>query len=112
MVLGAVLLLFPGGSMYFYLVSVFLIGLGSGPVFPNMMSMNAYNFDKRTMSRVMSLQMMIGYLGFGLMTPLMIQIFQYTTVEAYPYVVLAMTGLLTLITIMFLRYKLHIKQER
>lgn len=112
MVLGAVLLLIPGGSMYYYLISVFLIGLGSGPVFPNMMSMNAHNFDKRTMSRVMSLQMMIGYLGFGLMTPLMIQIFQYTTVEAYPYVVLAMIGLLSIVSILFLRYKLHIKQER
>jgi fucose permease len=112
MVLGAILLLIPGGTIYYYMSSVFLIGLGSGPVFPNMMSMNVHNFDKRTMSRVMSLQMMVGYLGFGLMTPLMIQIFQYTTVELYPYIVLVMTGLLVVVTTLFLRYKLHIKQER
>lgn len=112
MLFGAVMLMIPGLSMYYYLGSVFLIGLGSGPVFPGMMSMNNHNFDKRTMSRVMSLQMMVGYLGFGLLTPLMIQIFQYTTVEIYPYIVFIMTVILLLITIKFLRYKLHIKQER
>lgn len=111
MLLGGILLFFDDQSTLYYFICVGLIGVGSGPVFPNMMHMNPYNFKQSMMSKIMSIQMVFGYLGFGILTPLMGQLFQYTTIELYPIIVIALTILLLLITYQFLRFNLHHKQK-
>jgi fucose permease len=112
MVIGAVVLLIPGQALFHYHMGVALLGIGSGPVFPNMMYMNPHNFEKRTMSRVMSLQMMIGYIGFGILTPLMGQVFDWTTIAWYPFIALAWSVLLLVVTLRFFALKLSSQTKK
>jgi len=112
MVVGGILLLLPGLPIVFYYLAVGFIGVGSGPVFPNMMHMNPHNFNKQAMSRIMSLQMIVGYLGFGLLTPIMGQVLQYTSITIYPYVIVGLSVVLLLITIQFFGYQLHKTNEK
>ncbi|QMS84631.1 MFS transporter [Candidatus Xianfuyuplasma coldseepsis] len=109
MLLGSLLLLLPLNNIYLIYLFVGLIGLGSGPVFPNMMHMNPSNFDKQKMSKIMSLQMVIGYLGFGLITPLMGQVFDLVSINIYPYITTIMSFVLLIITVQLIQFKLHIK---
>jgi MFS family permease len=91
-------------------VSFFLLGLGSGPIYPNMMHLNKEFFGSFKLSRVMSLQMVIGYTGFGILTPLAGQWFERVSVLAFPYFVFLMgTLLLTLSVIYFKRQKRALK---
>jgi fucose permease len=112
MLVGGILLLIPSMPILYYYISIGLIGIGSGPVFPNMMHMNPYNFSKQAMSRIMSTQMIVGYLGFGILTPIMGQVFQRTTIDIYPYVVIFLTTGLLLITIRFVQFQLHKTNEK
>jgi len=113
-IIGEIFMLIAGVSLFitidslpFYYIIVGLLGLGSGPVFPNMMYMNPQNFDQRKMSRIMSLQMAIGYVGFGALTPLMGLLFQETTITIYPIIILLWSGVLIFITIQFFSFKLQ-----
>jgi len=67
---------------------VFFLGFGCGPIFPNMMYLNAQNFRKDYSSKVTSLQMVIGYLGFGMFTPLAGVMFDFVSMKLYPLYIL------------------------
>lgn len=109
MVLAGLMMFINSSSLWIYYVTVGLLGLGSGPVFPNMMYMNPKNFDQRKMSRIMSLQMAIGYVGFGALTPFMGLLFQETTIAIYPIVITIWSVVLFLITYQFISFKLSTK---
>lgn len=102
---GAFLLFFNSNQPWFYVVSVTLIGLGSGPVFPNMMMLNTSLFEKKVLSRVMSLEMAIGYLGFGILTPLAGMLFQILGIRFYPVLMAIVT--LTTIALTLRLFKKH-----
>jgi MFS family permease len=80
-----------------------LFGLGCAPIYPNMMFLNSLHFEKKQMSKIMSLQMAVGYLGFGLLTPLAGLIFDKTTIAIYPYFIFVVGGLIALILIYYMR---------
>ncbi len=105
--LGAGLLFINVSSPWFYVLAVSLIGLGSGPVFPNMMMLNITIFDKRVLSRVISLEMAIGYVGFGLLTPLAGMVFQQFGISLYPFL---MAGV-ALLTLFLTRHLFKLKPE-
>lgn len=105
--LGAGLLFINVSSPWFYVLAVSLIGLGSGPVFPNMMMLNITIFDKRVLSRVISLEMAIGYVGFGLLTPLAGMVFQQLGISLYPFL---MAGV-ALLTLFLTRHLFKLKPE-
>lgn len=105
MLTGGTLLLFKFNHYYFYFIIIGLIGLGSGPIFPNMMFINKHNFAEKHLSKIISLQMVIGYMGFGLLTPLAGLLFDRISISLYPYVLILSLSVLTILTYRYLRSK-------
>ena len=93
-VLSGLLLFLEVDTLWPYFIIAGLYGLGSCPIYPNMMYLNALHFDKNKLSKIMSLQMGIGYLGFGVLTPLYGWIFDMTTIRIYPFFVVGLGVLL------------------
>jgi len=109
MITGALLLLFRFNSYYFYFIIIGIIGLGSGPIFPNMMFINKHQFEEKQLSKIISLQMVIGYMGFGLLTPLAGLLFDQVSITLYPYILIFSLSLLTLAIILYLKPKPFLK---
>ena len=103
MYISALLLLFNYNSIAYYFIIIGLLGIGSGPIFPNMMFLNNSKFTQKHLSKVISLQMVIGYMGFGLLTPLAGLIFDQISIGLYPYVLLFSMTSLSLAIYLFLR---------
>ncbi len=110
MVVSALGLFIPFQAVYLSMGLFFLIGFGSAPVYPNMMHMNTRNFKPNQVSRIISLQMVIGYVGFGLITPLFGGILDLISIELYPWILLTGTTLLWLVTRWFMTQ--HIPEGR
>ena len=90
-------------SMIISMILFFFIGMGSGPVYPNMMHMNTVNFKPSQVSRIISLQMVIGYVGFGLITPLMGTLIDRVSMQLFPVILIIATTLLLLLTVGFVK---------
>lgn len=102
---GAVLLLFNVQFEAFYFIVVGILGIGSGPIYPNMMFTNNTHFEPKELSKIISLQMVIGYMGFGIMTPLAGLLFGITSIAFYPFVLMGASTVLALLTIRYIRLK-------
>ena len=103
---SAILMFFTFNSLWIYASIVFLLGLGSGPIYPNMMYVNAFHFEKRKLSKIISMQMVIGYMGFGVLTPLTGLFFDRMSISYYPYFV-TFYGIL-----LFILARMYIQQMR
>ena len=99
-------MLFEYSNNQVYIALILIVGLGSGPVFPNMIHMNDKNFDSKKMSKIMSLQMTIAYISFGVLTPFMGFVFQWTSIELFPIVAVVMTTLQVIIVVKFMTLNL------
>lgn len=66
---GAVLLLLPL-PRYFQLAALILIGVGAGPIFPNMLHVTPLRFGADVSQQVIGYQMAASYIGCSLMPPL------------------------------------------
>ncbi len=102
--LGAVLL-FVKLDYWFYFVVAGLLGFGSGPIYPNLMFSNNFHFSKEKLSRIISLQMVIGYMGFGLLTPLAGLFFDRVSIAFYPVFLISASLLLVILTVKYLYEK-------
>ena len=103
LLLGALLL---GLAIYvpvLSFLSFFVLGFSMGPIYPNMMHMNKERFGAKKLSRVMSLQMVIGYTGFGILTPLAGQWFERVSMAYLPLFILIMGTLLWVLTKIYLK---------
>jgi fucose permease len=92
-----------------YYVIVFLFGFGAAPIYPNMMFLNNTFYTKKHLSKVISLQMSIGYIGFGLFTPLAGALFDLINITIYPYFILVNSLILLMITARY--FKLFPKRD-
>jgi len=108
MIIASPLLWFNFQAINLYFVIVFVLGLGAAPIYPNMMYLNGQVFTKEKLSKMMSLQMGIGYLGFGLLTPAAGALFQFTTIAIYPFIMVVITGILG---ILIYHYMKQIKEK-
>ena len=88
-----------------YFVIAGLLGLGAGPIYPNMMFLNKEKFSSEHMSRYISLQLLIGNMGGGLLTPVMGQIFQRTNIIVFPFILVVASIILVLLIINYLKTK-------
>lgn len=98
------------GDLAMSLVMVGVYGLGCAPVFPNMMFLNSERFERQRLSKIMSLQMAIGYMGFGVLAPLAGLWFERFSLAHYPVFIVIGAGMLGLFTLRFFRItlsKLH-----
>jgi len=110
-VLSGILMFLSVPSILFYYGVVFLFGLGSAPVFPNMMYMNSENFEKSKMSKIMSLQMALGYVGFGALTPLAGLVFEKISISIYPIFIVSISVLILFITLHYIKVIKKGKEE-
>jgi fucose permease len=88
------LMLFEFPFVWIYPLIVFLFGFGCAPIFPNMMFLNSSHFEQKKLSKIMSLQMGVGYMGFGLLTPLAGMIFDLSTIALFPIFMIIMSAIL------------------
>ncbi len=88
------LMLFEFQYVWIYPMIVFLFGLGCAPIFPNMMFLNSRHFEPKKLSKIMSLQMGVGYMGFGLLTPLAGMVFDLSTIALFPIIMIVMCAIL------------------
>jgi fucose permease len=111
-VIAGFLLILDFANVYLLAGVVFLFGLGCAPIYPNMMFLNSLHFEKKQMSKIMSLQMAVGYLGFGLLTPLAGLIFDKTTIAIFPYFIFVVGAMIALIMIRYMRRTTHLVQTQ
>ncbi|MBN3490597.1 MFS transporter [Acholeplasma equirhinis] len=89
----------------YYFVVIGLIGIGCGPIYPNMMFINNDYYKPNEISKVMSFQMVIGYMGFGILTPLAGLLFDRLSIELYPFVLLFSTTVLIVLLSRYMKLK-------
>lgn len=53
--------------LYVSMLSLFFIGMGIGPVFPNLVHLTPYNFGENVVESVMGLQQAVSYVGVMIM---------------------------------------------
>ncbi|TVP94596.1 MAG: MFS transporter [Acholeplasmatales bacterium] len=99
--LAGILLFALNGGLIVSLISVALYGLGCAPVFPNLMFLNSERFEPKHLSKIMSLQMAIGYMGFGILTPLAGLWFDRISLHHFPVFVVLGAGVLLVLTHQF-----------
>jgi fucose permease len=98
-------------NLYLYFSIVFLLGLGCAPIFPNMIFLNNSVFEKNKLSKIISLQMAVGYLGFGVLTPLAGILFDLFNISFYPLLLLFLSVLTLVITVSYLNLKKNKKSS-
>lgn len=108
MLIAGVLMVVEWSWVYLYFGIVFLFGLGAGPIYPNMMFMNSKVFERHKLSKIMSLQMGIGYMGFGLLTPLAGLFFGRISITYYPLWIGLMCLLMISMTIQYRKHTAHL----
>lgn len=108
LVCACVLLLLPLGSAAASIAALFLIGLGNGPIYPNMVNLVPENFGRDISASVIGAQMAVAYLGFMLAPPLFGLIAQGIGVAAMPTV---LTIWLVLLIAGTLLLRKRLKQE-
>ena len=81
----------------FAVVGLFLIGLGNGSIYPNMIHLTPHNFGKEVSQSIMGSQIAFAYIGVMLAPPMVSFISGVFGIKAYPillavlYVVMAIT---------------------
>jgi fucose permease len=101
--LAAILLLFlplPSGIAG---VGLFMIGIGNGPIFPNLLHLTPQNFGKDISQAVMGLQMATTYIGIMFMPPLFGLIAQNISIGLFPFYLLIMFGIMSGATYLMIR---------
>lgn len=71
-------------------VGLFLVGLGNGPLFPNMLHLTPINFGRELSEAAMSTEMAASYVGILAMPALFGLLAQGFSVSLFPYYLLAM----------------------
>lgn len=111
MLLAGILMFIKFDFVLIYFIVVFIFGFGAGPIFPNMMYMNSLVFEKQKLSKIISLQMGIGYMGFGLLTPLAGLFFGKVDIFFYPIFISLISLILIIITISYRKHTNHLKDS-
>ena len=92
-----VIMLLPLGDI-FAVVGLFLIGLGNGSIYPNMIHLTPHNFGKEVSQSIMGSQIAFAYIGVMLAPPVVSLISSVFGIKVYP-VLLALLYIVMVITI-------------
>ena len=82
----------------FCVVALFLIGLGNGSIYPNMIHLTPHNFGKDVSQSIMGSQIAFAYIGVMLAPPMVSLISSVFGIKVYP-VLLALLYIVMVITI-------------
>ncbi len=72
-------------SGIFTVVGLFLIGLGNGSIYPNMIHLTPHNFGKEASQAIMGSQIAFAYIGVMLAPPMVSFISGVFSIKIYPY---------------------------
>ncbi len=105
-VLGvAIMILLIPGPVYFSIAGLFLVGLGNGPLFPNLNYLTPQNFGEKFSQSVVSVQMCSSYVGI-LVGPFIFSLIGQTVgMVAFPFYILALFCVMAGAAITFNRFK-------
>ncbi|MFV0529062.1 MAG: MFS transporter [Lachnospiraceae bacterium] len=73
---------------------LFLVGLGNGTLYPNLIHLTPQNFGKRMSQSVMGVQMAASYVGTMLMPPFFGLLAQNISISLFPYYLLGLFGVM------------------
>ena len=110
-ILAAGLMFIDNAPIWLYFIVVGLFGLGCAPIYPNMMFLNSVYFEKRKLSKMVSLQMALGYIGFGVFTPLAGLFFDKVSISFYPVFILTVSIILFVVTMRLMLQKHKVVEE-
>ena len=82
---------------------LFLVGLGNGPLFPNLIHLTPSNFSRESSQSVMGVQMAASYMGIMLLPPLFGLLAQGAGVKWFPFFLLAMYVIMLLATLLLIQ---------
>lgn len=100
---AAVFMLFIPLSAPFTALALFLVGLGNGPVFPNLTHLTPVNFGKEISGSVMGSQMAAAYIGIMIFPPIYGILAQNVTPAVFPFYLALFLVLMTAALILLRR---------
>lgn len=86
-------------------LGLFLIGIGNGPIFPNLLHLTPENFGEVNSQQVMGIQMAASYVGIMLMPPVFGILGQNIGTYLFPYYLLALFSIMSLATFILIKVK-------
>ena len=91
-------------QIYYYIIAA-ILGIGASPIYPSMMALNREIFGSEMLARTISLQLLIGNMGGGVLTPIIGQLFQRTSLVLFPYLLIFTAMGLFIATAFYLKPK-------
>ena len=104
---AVILLLVPTKNLVLSVISLFFIGLGNGPVYPNFTHLTPLNFGIKNAPRAMSLQMTAAYLGVLCSPPTIGLLSKNFSLKVFPIAILIC---FTFLVVAFILYNLKSKE--
>ncbi len=83
------------------MAALFLIGLGNGSIYPNLMHLTPYNFGRSISQSIMGSQIAFAYIGVMIAPPLVSLICNICGMGAYPIFIIALAAVMTLSMLLF-----------
>nr|WP_202555982.1 MFS transporter [Paenibacillus silvestris] len=95
-IVGGVIVLLPQPQVF--LVGLILIGIGLAPIYPGLLHETPYRFGSENSAKLMGFQMAVAYTGSTFLPPLFGVLATQTTINLFPFVVLAFIVLMMMST--------------
>lgn len=83
-------------SGIFSVLGLFLIGLGNGSIYPNMIHLTPYNFGKDVSQSIMGSQIAFAYIGVMLAPPIVSVISGLLGIKVYPIILAILYGIMVI----------------
>ena len=87
---------------------LFLIGLGNGSIYPNMIHLTPHNFGKEVSQSIMGSQIAFAYIGVMLAPPMVSLVSGIFGIKIYPVLLAVLYGIMIISLIFFIR---HLKKH-
>ncbi|MBQ3518130.1 MAG: MFS transporter [Clostridia bacterium] len=99
---AVVLILLPLNGA-FAVIGLFLIGLGNGSVYPNMIHLTPHNFGKEVSQSIMGSQIAFAYIGVMLAPPMVSLVSKLFGIGVYPVVLAVLYGVMVISLLLFVK---------
>lgn len=102
-IITAIVLLMLPLPVYSAAAGLFLVGLGNGPIYPNLIHLTPKNFGRDISQSVMGSQMAFASIGIMVMPPLFGVLAQWISTDIFPYFLFAMFAIMVVSTILLIK---------
>ena len=108
----ALIMLFLPLPIYFKAITLFLIGFGNGPTFPNLIFVTPINFGKEISQSIIGSQMAFCNIGILIMPPIFGFLAQWLGLEIFPIYLVCLFVIMVLSTIIYNKMCYRLRKER